>query len=132
MFELECPDLVRRECEMAFETYVPQRGPSAGKSTIRILKNGDFSISPAAYETWFNKANHVELLFDPRSRKVGLKPRSKATKASYKLRESPQGGQRRYVSGSQFLESYGVKLGKAKSFEAKWNDSQKLVEFSVK
>jgi len=117
---------------VAFETYVPQRGPAAGKSTIRILKNGDFSISPAAYEKWFNKANYVELLFDPRSRKVGLKPRSKSTKASYKLRDSPQGGDRRYVSGSQFLASYGVDLGKAKSFEAKWNDSQKLVEFSVK
>ena len=117
---------------MAFETYVPQRGPSAGKSTIRILKSGDFSISAAAYERWFNKAGHVELLFDPRSRKVGLKPRSKSTKASYKLRESPQGGDRRYVSGSQFLSTYGVSLGKAKSFEAKWNDSQKLVEFSVK
>lgn len=117
---------------MAFETYVPQRGPSAGKSTIRILKNGDFSISPAAYERWFNKANHVELLFDPRSRKVGLKPRSKSTKASYKLRESPQGGERRYVSGSQFLASYKVDVKKARSFEAKWNDNQKLVEFSVK
>lgn len=117
---------------MAFETYVPQRGPSVGKSTVRILKNGNFSISPAAYDKWFNKSNYVELLFDTRTRKVGLRPRPKATKATYKLRESPQGGDRRYVSGSQFLESYGVEVRKSKEFEAKWNDSQKLVEFSVK
>jgi hypothetical protein len=45
---------------------------------------------------------------------------------------SPQGGDRRYVSGSQFLESYGVDLRKSKEFDVKWNDSQKLVEFSVK
>jgi hypothetical protein len=117
---------------VAFETYVPQRGPSAGKSTIRILKNGNFSISPAAYEKWFRKSNYVELLFDARSRKVGLRPRSKSTKASYKLRMSPQGGDRRYISGSQFLESCGVDVRKARSFEAKWNNGQKLVEFSVK
>jgi hypothetical protein len=117
---------------MAFETYVPQRGPSVGRSTVRILKNGNFSISPAAYEKWFNKSNYVELLFDTRTRKVGLKPRAKPSKASYKLRMSPQGGDRRYVSGSQFLESYGVDLRKSKEFDVKWNDSQKLVEFSVK
>ena len=117
---------------MAFETYVPQRGRSAGKSTIRVLKNGNFSISAAAYQKWFDKANYVELLFDSRSRKVGLRPRNKPTRASYKLRESPQGGDRRYVSGTQFLESYGVKLRKARSFDAKWNDRLKLGEFSLK
>jgi hypothetical protein len=45
---------------------------------------------------------------------------------------SPQGGDRRYISGSQFLESCGVDVRKARSFEAKWNNGQKLVEFSVK
>jgi hypothetical protein len=117
---------------LAFETYVPQRGRSAGKSTIRVLKNGNFSISAAAYQKWFDKASHVELLFDPRARKVGLKPRSKPTRASYKLRESPQGGDRKYVSGAQFLEACGVKLRKARSFDAKWNDRLKLVEFALK
>lgn len=117
---------------MPFETYVPQRGPGGGKSTIRILKSGDFSISPGAYEKWFSGAGYVELLFDPRGKKVGMKPRKSSTKASYKLRESPQGGRRRYVSGQQFLESYGVKVGKAESYEAQWNDKEKLVEFSVK
>lgn len=116
---------------MAFETYVPQRGPSAGRSTIRILKSGDFSISPGAYQQWFDKANHVELLYDPKSRKIGLKPRRKPTKASYKLRESPQGGQRRYVSGTQFLDAYGISVGKARSFEARWNDKAGVVEFKV-
>lgn len=117
---------------MAFETYVPQRGPSVGKSTIRILKNGNFSISAAAYEEWFHKSNYVELLFEPRTRKIGLKPRAKPTKASYKLRLSPQGGGRRYVSGSQFLEKYGIDVRKARNLEARWNERQKLVEVSVK
>lgn len=117
---------------MGFETYVPQRGPSSGKSTVRILGNGDFSISPAVYQQWFKKAKYVELLFDPRAKKVGLRPRSKPTKATYKLRESPQGGRRYYVSGGQFLESYGIRVNKAKSFDVKWNGSAKAVEFSVR
>lgn len=117
---------------MAYETYVPQRGPASGKSTIRILKNGDFSISPGAYAKWFDNANYVELMFDPRQKKIGLKPKPKSTKASYKLRESPQGGRRRYVSGGQFLENYGISVGKAKSFDAEWNKNAKVVEFSVK
>ena len=117
---------------MGFETYIPQRGPSSGKSTIRILKNGDFSISPMVYDQWFDKANHVELMFDPQHRRIGLKPRPKSTKASYKVRESPQGGMRRYVSGGQFLDTYGVDVDKAKSFDAKWNEKEKLVEISLK
>lgn len=117
---------------MAFKTYVPQRGPSVGKPSIRVLKNGNFSISATAYEKWFQKASYVELLFDPRTRKVGLRPRSKPTKATYKLRLSPQGGNRRYVSGAQFLESLGANVRKARSFEAKWNAGQKLVEFPLK
>lgn len=117
---------------MPFETYVPQRGPSGSKSQIRILKSGDFSISPSAYQEWFGNANYVELLFDPKSKKIGMKPRKRPTKASYKLRESPQGGDRRYVSGEQFLETYGVSVNKAKAFDAAWNDKEDLVEFSVK
>ena len=117
---------------MPFETYIPQRGPSSGKSTVRILKSGDISVSPGAYDEWFDGANHVELLYDSRSKKVGLRPRRKPTKASYKLRESAQGGRRRYVSGSQFLGTVGVKVNKARSFDAKWNAAEKLVEFSVK
>ncbi|HJU87680.1 MAG TPA: hypothetical protein VJ788_09955 [Gemmatimonadota bacterium] len=97
-----------------------------------MLKNGNFSISAAAYQKWFDGASHVELLFDSRGRKVGLKPRRKPTKASYKLRNSPQGGDRKYVSGAQFLESCGLKLRKAHSFDARWNDRQKLVEFALK
>jgi hypothetical protein len=97
-----------------------------------VLKNGNFSISAAAYREWFDKAEYVELLFDPRARRVGLRPRGKSTRASYKLRKSPQGGDRRYVSGAQFLESYGIRLRKARSFDAKWNARQKLVEFSLK
>lgn len=117
---------------MAYETYVPQRGPASGKSTIRILKNGDLSISPSAYSEWFGSANYVELMFDPQKKKIGLKPKTKPTKATYKLRESPQGGRRRYVSGEQFLESYGISVEKARSFEAEWNSREKVVEFAVK
>jgi len=116
---------------MGFETYVPQRGPSSGKSTIRILRNGDISVSPAVHEQYFKKADYVELMFDPQNKKVGLKPRSKSSKSTYKLRLSPQGGARRYISGGQFLATYGITFTKARSFDAKWNERQKLVEFTV-
>lgn len=116
---------------MGFETYVPQRGPSSSKSSIRILRNGDISVSPGAYDTWFKGADYVELLYDPKRKKVGLKPRPKSGKSTYKLRRSPQGGARRYVSGGQFLANYGIRVTKARSFEAKWNDAQKVVEFTA-
>ncbi|MGH8546007.1 MAG: hypothetical protein ACREX3_20765 [Gammaproteobacteria bacterium] len=87
---------------MPYETYVPERG------------------------------HHVELLFDPRSKKVGLKPRRKPTKASYKLLPSPQSGNRYYVSAGSFLEHYGIGAKKAKSQEASWNKRTGVAEFSVK
>ena len=116
---------------MGFETYVPQRGPSSTKSSIRILRNGDISVSPGIVDTFFKGADYVELLYDPKRKKVGLKPRSKKSKSTYKLRVSPQGGARRYVSGGQFLTNYGIKVSKARSFEGKWNPSLKVVEFTA-
>jgi hypothetical protein len=121
-----------KECAMAFETYVPQRGRSSGKSTIRILKSGDLSISPDVYEQWFRKAPHVELLYDPKAGKIGLRPRTKPSRATYKLRESPQGGDRYYVSAGRFLDHYGISHQRARAFEARWNGRQKVVELSVK
>ncbi len=116
---------------MGYETYVPQRGPSSGKSTVRILRNGDFSVSPVVYDEHFKGAEHVELLYDPRRKKIGLKPRTKRSKSTYKLRRSPQGGERRYVSGAQFLANYGLRFSKARSFDVKWNARQKVLELSV-
>ena len=117
---------------MAYETYVPQRGRASAKTTIRILKSGDLSISPSVYDQWFGGAKHVELLYDSKAKKVGLRPRRKSDRTTYKLRESPQGGQRYYVSSGQFLEHYGIPHQKARGFEAKWNARQKVVEFSPK
>ena len=117
---------------MAFETYVPQRGRSSGKSTIRILKSGDLSVSPDVYEQWFRKAGHVELLYDSKVGKIGLRPRTKPSRATYKLRESPQGGDRYYGSAGRFLDHYGISHQKARGFEAKWNGRQKIVELAVK
>ena len=118
---------------MPFETYVPSRGRgSSDKPTIRVTKNGQFSISAVAYEQLLNKANHVELLFDPRSGKVGLRPRGKATKASYKVRASPQGGNRRYVSAQKFLEHFGIEVKKASTFEVGWNKKERAAEFTTR
>ncbi|MDX1624681.1 MAG: hypothetical protein R3199_11965 [Gemmatimonadota bacterium] len=117
---------------MPYEKYIPRRGPAGGRATVRILKNGDFSVSPGAFNKWFDGANHVELYFNPNAKKVGMKPKKQPTKASYKLRESPQGGDRRYVSGEQFLETYDISVEKATTYEAEWNDKEDLVEFKVK
>jgi hypothetical protein len=117
---------------MGFKTYFPQRGPSSGKTTVRILRNGDLSISPGVRERWFGTARFVELLYDRQAGKVGMRPRVKATRATYKLRPSPQGGRRFYVSGAQFLDACGIRIRKARNHEAQWNEEEKLVEFSVK
>ena len=118
---------------MAYETYVPQRGRAAsGKPVIRILKNGDLSVSPMVQKEFFKGASHVELLYDSRTKKVGLKPRKKPTKASYKLRPSPQGGNRYYVSAGSFLEHYGIGAKKARTHEASWNKRAGVAEFSVR
>lgn len=116
---------------MAFKTYVPRRGPRGGNATIRILKNGTISVSPAAHQEWFGGAEYVELLYDPKTSKIALKPRRKPTKATYKLRLSPQGGDRRYVSASQFLEHLGIRVDKSRTVDAKWNARQGVVELSA-
>lgn len=115
---------------MAFKTYVPRRGPRGVSATIRILKNGAISVSPTAHREWLGGAEYVELLYDPKTRKIALKPRKRPTKATYKLRVSPQGGDRRYVSAGQFLDHLGVKVAKARTVDAKRNRRAGVVEIS--
>ena len=101
---------------MPFETYVPKRGPKkTGPSAIKILKNGDLSINPSAVGDFFKGVQYVELLYDSKGERIGLRPKRRATKATYKLRESPQGGDRRYVSAGKFLDHFGITVKKAQT-----------------
>lgn len=98
--------------------------------TIRVLESGELSIGPEACRAFFHEAHHVELLFDPERGRIGLRPRTKPTRASYKLR--PQGGRRRYVHAVQFLEHYGIEEVRGRRLPARWNDRAGVVEVTLK
>lgn len=99
------------------------------ESTIRVLESGELSIGPEAWRALLDEAAHVELLFDPERERIGLRPRERPTRASYKLRR--QGGRRRYVHAVQFLEHYGLDEARGRRLPARWNDRVGIVEVSV-
>lgn len=97
--------------------------------TIRVLESGELSIGPAVCRAFLAGVRHVELLFDPDRERIGLRPRTRPTRASYKLR--PQGGRRRYVHAGQFLEHYEIEDARGRRLPARWNDRAGVVEVAL-
>ena len=131
----ECP-FVRKHYNSGNMQALQKKWTGQGVVWLTVISSapgtqGHVSPQEATQLTTSRKAAPTTVLFDPKGKKIGLRPRSKPSRATYKLRESPQGGDRYYISAGRFLDHYGISHQKARGFEARWNGRQKVVELSV-
>ena len=102
---------------------------------VSIRNNGTLGISQGALnrfklaegDWWF------ELLFDRKSRVVGLRPSDHEVPGSIKLNKKELVGRdgkksvNAWISGKAFLDYYAVPYDQTKSYVANWDDAQKLI-----
>lgn len=107
---------------MAFETYTPKRRRQDTDPKVTISSSGNFMINAAASEQWFSKAKLVQLLFDPESKTVAIRPMEKDADNALKLRR-PARAAGCHISGQGFLDYYQIKNDKTRSYPLTWLDT---------
>jgi hypothetical protein len=118
---------------MPYEKFVPASKPAAAlKPPIaKVLKGGQISLNSSAYEQYIKGATHIELYYDPSSRKVGLQPKKYKTKSAFKLRIVGKGKSTYRINAKPLMEYYDIQLGEKKTVTPAWNDKENLLELSL-
>lgn len=118
---------------MSYEKFIPlKKGGAAPKPpAAKILKGGQVSLNSAAYEQYLKGATHIELYYDPSSKKIGLQPKKYKTKATFKLNAVGKNKSTYRINAKPLIEHYGIKLSEKVSATLAWNSNQNLLELSL-
>jgi hypothetical protein len=93
--------------------------------TVSVTKNGTFGVNQACQKQHLPKAEAVQLLFDAKSRRIGIRPVPVDTEHSYKLRAVKGGGFQ--ITAISFLRHYELEHPKTKQYPATWDDAEKVL-----
>ncbi|MFB0516334.1 MAG: hypothetical protein ACETWG_07000 [Candidatus Neomarinimicrobiota bacterium] len=118
---------------MSYEKFVPvKKGKVTQKPPVaKVLKGGQISLNSAAYEQYLKGATHLELYYDPSSKKVGLQPKKYKTKAAFKIRAVGKSKSTYRINAKPLIEHYDIKLGEKITVSPSWNSSENLLELSL-
>ena len=118
---------------MSFEKFIPLKEPGAAPKppAAKVLKGGQISLNSAAYEQYLKGATHIELYYDPSSKKIGLQPKKYKTKAAFKLRAVGKNKTTYRVNAKPLIEHYGITLSSKVSATPAWNSAQNLLELTL-
>ncbi len=96
---------------------------------ITVRKGGQMVLTRGTVEMLGGDVTHVQLGFDPKTKRVGIRAAGEEAKGSYRLRSQGTNGLH-LVAGKRFFAHYGIEIGKAQGFDAeKLEDS--LVGFCL-
>ncbi len=111
---------------MAFETFTKvNRKSGSAEPAISVSKNGMLGINQACREQYLPKAEAVQLLFDAKSKRIGVRPVPPETEHTYKLRPLKGGGFQ--VTAISFLRHYEIEQARTKKYPATWDETEKVV-----
>ncbi|MFC1583689.1 hypothetical protein ACFL4U_03285 [Candidatus Neomarinimicrobiota bacterium] len=115
---------------MPYEKFVPAAKKTAvPKPPIaKVLKGGQISLNSEAYKQFLKGATHIELYYDPSSRKIGLQPKKYKTKAAFKIRVVGKGKSTYRINAKPLMEYYNIQLGEKKTVSPTWNGKESFLE----
>lgn len=113
---------------MAFETFTGRGRKASSVPKVTISKTGLISANKVCREKLLGGTDAVQLLYDRKTKRIGIKPVPKGTPHAYRF-HAEKGGQ---ISGSAFLKHYDIMPDKTKSLQAKWDDETAAVVCTVK
>ncbi len=101
---------------MSFEFY---QGTASENTTpkITIRKGGQLVLTTGAVAMLGDDVDHVPIGYDVKTRVVGLRAAGENAEGRYRLR-IPKKGDSRLVTGKRFFAHYGLKVDKARTFDA--------------
>lgn len=112
---------------MAFEVFDKRHAPMKGTPSVTVQKRGIVSINGPAHAL-INRAQVVELLFDPARRVMAMRP-SEPSPRTYELREPTKSGQT-IVSATAFTQAYDVDTSVSRRYEPFVEDGMLCIDLS--
>lgn len=114
---------------MAFEKFTKVGGSYQTKASIR--SNGQIGFSQGSIKRYeLVKYKFATLYFDKDTEKVGVKLTNDANEEGIcKLQVR---GSNAAVSAKAFLDYYNIEHNKTKSYQATWDDTEKMIIVSLK
>ncbi len=118
---------------MSFEKFVPVKKLRAAPKppAAKVLKGGQISLNSAAYEQFLKGATHIELFYDPSSKKIGLQAKKYKTKAAFKLRAVGKNKSTYRINAKPLVEHYNIKLSAKISATPSWNSAENMLELTL-
>jgi hypothetical protein len=114
---------------MTFEVFSHQGNKAVSEPRVTVSKNGLLSVNTLCRQRFLKDAEAVQLLFDPETRRVGIKPVAKAAEHAYTFRQGKSGGQ---ISGHAFLKHYNIAHAKTKAYPAAWDEQAAAVVIKLR
>ena len=114
---------------MAFELFTKKSMRSHSEPRISISKQGQLHLNVASLEAHFGEVQFVQLLFEPETRQVAVRPADAKEEHVYKLCRNKH--KAAYVSGQAFLKSHRVPFQKTASYAASWNEEVGALVFET-
>ena len=102
---------------MPFEVFTKKSG-RRGQPRISITKQATFQINCACLAAYLHDIQVVQLLFDPKSRRIAVKPAANEDDHVYKIARSKQGGGA--ISARAFLNHYQIDHAQTRAYPVAW------------
>ncbi len=106
---------------MAFEVFEFRGRISGNTPMLTIMRTGMFSLNGAARSEMFQGVERVVLMYDPDTRRIGIKPEKKATRNSHKLSKTSN----MMFAARTFLKYYRIDYSETRKYELTWDSTLK-------
>ena len=116
---------------MAYERFEQRRRRTDDQPMITVLKGGQLGINKMCVELFFKDFKFAEMYFDKERKKIGIRPTNEKTKYANAVRRLKE-GKLGSISAIEFLKHYGVKHEKSTAYPVIWNETERLLEISLK
>lgn len=99
---------------MGFEVFQKSSAPLAKVPSVTIQRRGLISLNRAAWNL-IDDADHVELLYDPSERVIGLRPSSTSSPNAYPVRPQTTASSKGpvLIAGQMFTKFYKIDTDQA-------------------
>lgn len=112
---------------MSFEVFDKRSAPMKGAPSVTVQRRGIVSINAPAHKL-INRAQVVELLFDPARRVMALRPADPSPR-TYELRSPSKSGQT-MLSATAFTQAYEIDTSVSRRYEPFEEDGMLCINFN--
>jgi len=117
---------------MNYDKFHPSDPRKAAQSPrVAVSPSGMMSINRVAYLQYMKGATYVELFFDAKAHKVGMRPKKYKTRDGVKLTVIGKEKTHYRLNARPFCETFGITLEKRMRIDPEWDEENQLLVLQI-